>query len=199
MLISLNEVFHNAAVYDEHRMECTLIHGCYPTPCSGTPSTCKSITDIFEIAKIRSTGGVNIGSGDAVYLRSVRYKTRFLDCSSASKCVLTECRESLNQRLPPAQCQRYTSTCPRHMFEIISISSSRNKHLDSSHNVVFRWKPVGDDFTSEDGSAESYLSCYGGVSCHLEKRTECPLSANFDSVSSSCLENTFKVIKLSDL
>jgi len=85
------------------------------------------------------------------------------------------------------------------MFEIVSVSNGRNKDLDDSHNVLFRRRSAG-EFSMSIGSAWSYLSCHGGDTCHLKKLTQCPIASSTDleSISNSCLENTFKVIKLSE-
>ena len=146
-------------------MQCTPSPGCKPYHCRDHGGdTCHNPDYQFQIINHHSISSKRLRPGNTVLLRSVNSPTNWLDCSSSTKCVISQCAEDNSDDSANSS---YISNCSRHHFQVYTVNK-KHKLIKSGHQLQFKYSGGG------GGESSSYLSCNDKKYCKLLSEGECP-------------------------
>ena len=143
-------------------MECVPSPGCTPLPCRNFGgNSCEDLNSRFEIVNYDPTKRIDkrIKSETTVLLRSLRTRSRWLDCSNPDNCVISDCPED-NPDDPSNG--SYVSNCSRHQFQVSGVGRDANKVLNTNFKLKFKYS-----------DSDEFLSC-NGRKCHTLAEGSCP-------------------------
>lgn len=171
-------------------MKCVPSPGCTPMPCHDHGgNTCHGPELQFQIINHPSISSRRIKSSNTVLLRSVNTPTSWLDCSDATRCIISPCRED---NPDDGANSSYISNCSRHHFQVFGVGRRDNKILNNQHKLKFKYS----------NSDDSYLNC-NGKRCTLLQDGLCPVEKGAkvpfiqDEKTGQCPIQSFEVELLS--
>ncbi len=154
---------------------------CIPKPC--TVFSCKNEDNQFEIIKANRSATPRIESGNTVLLRSVKFESKFLDCSDSRRCTISTCNEdNLNEDISNSS---YISNCARHQFQIFGYSKNKGAlktSLTTNHQLQFK-----------EHDSSKLMDCRGKF-CKMDDGS-CPPE---NITKSICTLQSFTALKLSE-